>query len=152
DAATQSDACNAMIARSSDGGRTWKTLGKINDDNTMAEHGFVSLVPEGDGVRAFWLDGRDMAGADSGPTSQPTAHAAMGSMALRTALIGTSIGASEVLDPRVCECCNTAAALTDRGPVIVYRDRSDQEVRDISIVRRNDIEAWTQPRSLYQDT
>ena len=36
-----------------------------------------------------------------------------------------------VLDERVCDCCQTAAASTSQGPVVVYRDRDENEVRDI---------------------
>jgi hypothetical protein len=146
------EAYDAIIARSSDGGKTWTTLGKINDDTTAAEHGFVSLVPEGDGVRAFWLDGRAMASSQTSQTTQPHAHGgAMGTMELRTALISSSIGPSEVLDARVCECCNTAAAVTPSGPVIVYRDRSDHDDRDIFMVKRDASGPWTQPTAVYPD-
>jgi hypothetical protein len=40
------------------------------------------------------------------------------------------------LDERVCECCQTSAALTDEGSIAVYRDRSQSEVRDIYFVRQ----------------
>jgi hypothetical protein len=39
------------------------------------------------------------------------------------------------LDGRVCDCCQTDAAMTSEGAVVVYRDRSDDEIRDIAIVR-----------------
>lgn len=57
-----------------------------------------------------------------------------------------------VLDGRVCECCQTAVALTSDGPVAVYRDRSSdqKEIRDISIVRL-DGGRWTSPRSVAAD-
>ena len=60
-------------------------------------------------------------------------------MALRTARVELGpvfgvVGASEELDPKVCDCCQTAAAVTDDGPVVVYRNRSDQELRDISAI------------------
>jgi len=54
------------------------------------------------------------------------------------------------LDTRVCECCQTSAALTADGPVVVYRDRSEQEMRDISIVRLRDGK-WSQPRAVFPD-
>ncbi len=140
-------AYDVMVARSDDGGDSWKVLGPANDDTTPTEHGFVSLVREGSGVRVFWLDGRAMAAgnADAGHD-----QGGQGDMALRTALIGASISASEVLDDRVCECCSTAAVSTPAGPIIVYRDRSAEEVRDISIVRRVD-GAWTRPQTVHAD-
>jgi len=33
----------------------------------------------------------------------------------------------------VCDCCATGAALTDHGPRVAYRDRADDETRDIAI-------------------
>ena len=144
-------AYDVMVARSDDGGDTWTVLGPANDDTTPTEHGFVSLVREGSGVRAFWLDGRAMATGDADADGDGGhGHGDQGGMALRTAVIGTSISASEVLDDRVCECCSTAAVATTAGPIIVYRDRSAEEVRDISIVRRAD-GAWTRPQTVHAD-
>jgi hypothetical protein len=58
--------------------------------------------------------------------------------------------ASSVLDGRVCECCQTDAAMTEDGPVVVYRDRSDDEVRDISIVRST-ANGWSAPMTVFED-
>ncbi len=140
-------AYDVMVARSEDGGATWRVLGPANDDKTPTEHGFVSLVREGNNVRVFWLDGRAMAGGHGGHDGD--GHAG-GDMTLRTSVIGTSIGPSVVLDNRVCECCSTAAVATSAGPLIVYRDRSAGEIRDISIVRRVQAD-WTQPRTVHAD-
>jgi hypothetical protein len=135
-------AYSILVARSSDGGRTWRTLGPLHEDRTETEHGFVSFVREGDGVRAFWLDGRETARG--------------GDMALRTALLqGDRIGASEVVDPRVCDCCQTAAARVVTGPVaaasvVAYRDRSAEEVRDISLSRA-EAGRWTPPATAHRD-
>lgn len=111
------------LARSTDGGTSFTRLGRLNDDGVAAEHGFVSFAPEGQGVRAFWLDGR----------ATPTG----GAMGLRTARVaGTTVGASEPVDERVCDCCSTAAAAGARGTAVVYRDRSEQEVRDVRLALR----------------
>jgi hypothetical protein len=55
-----------------------------------------------------------------------------------------------LLDPRVCECCQTSAAVTSEGPVVVYRDRSDEEVRDIWIVRLGKGQ-WSAPAPVHAD-
>lgn len=147
-------AYDVMLARSTDGGETWNLLGPAHDDGTETEHGFVSAVLEGDGVRLFWLDGREMASGDDddAPMMHGHGHApGGGDMQLRTALVrGGEIGESIVLDTRVCECCNTGAAMTSNGPIVVYRDRSGEEVRDIGIVRFVDGE-WTEPRIVHND-
>jgi hypothetical protein len=129
-------AYSIFLARSTDGGVSWTPLGRLNDDDTPTEHGFVSYVAADDGVRAFWLDGRAM--AEGGP------------MSLRTAVITDQVGPDEVLDERVCECCSTDAAMTSTGPVVVARDRSESEIRDISIVRRVDGD-WSRAQPIHAD-
>ena len=54
------------------------------------------------------------------------------------------------LDERICECCQTSATLTSEGPIAVYRDRSPDEVRDISVARQLH-GVWTAPQSVYAD-
>jgi hypothetical protein len=125
------------LARAKTANGPWRRLGPVHEDRAAAEHGFVSFVPEGETIRAFWLDGRDMKGD-------------AGSMALRTAVVGESAGKSEVLDARVCDCCQTSAAETSEGPIVGYRDRSDEEVRDIAVVRRS-AGRWSKPRAVGAD-
>ncbi len=54
------------------------------------------------------------------------------------------------LDNRICDCCQTDAAMTSQGPVVVYRDRSEHEIRDIAIVRKVN-GAWTKPHLIHAD-
>jgi hypothetical protein len=61
-----------------------------------------------------------------------------------------SVGSTILIDDRICDCCQTSAAMTSRGPVVVYRDRSPDEIRDISILRRVD-GVWTQPARVHAD-
>lgn len=63
---------------------------------------------------------------------------------------GTPLAPESILDPRICDCCQTAAALTAQGPVILYRDRSETENRDISIQRLVN-GAWTAAKPLHAD-
>ncbi len=70
-------------------------------------------------------------------------------MTLRAGTVGAT-AASRVIDARVCDCCGTSSALTSVGPIIVYRDRGENEVRDISIVRRLKGK-WTEPASVNSD-
>jgi hypothetical protein len=110
-------------------------------DGVNAEHGFVSMLPTPSGKTfAVWLDGRN--------TKRDTNNA----MTLRTAEIDKDgvITEETELDNRVCDCCQTSATWTDKGPIVVYRDRSEDEIRDISIVRKVD-GAWTKPKSLFED-
>lgn len=125
-----------FLARSTDGGATWSPAGMLHGDRVPAEHGFVSWLAQPGGLRAFWLDGRET--AKKGP------------MALRTGLVAKTAGAEELLDPRVCDCCQTDAALTSDGPIVAFRDRSDKEVRDIYVIRKT-AKGWSQPTPVHAD-
>jgi hypothetical protein len=73
-------------------------------------------------------------------------------MQLRYAEVGADGRLSDeaVLDERICECCQTSAAVTSEGPLAVYRGRSEQEVRDIHFVRRP-AARWSEPRAVHAD-
>jgi hypothetical protein len=133
------------ISRSFDGGKTWGKPFVPHRDGTLTEHGFVSMFAAKDGsLAAVWLDGREMKGHQAGH-----GH---GNMTLRYVNIKRdgALADEAVLDAKVCECCQTSAAMTTDGPVVVYRDRSDQEIRDISRIRLKDGK-WSQPRWVAQD-
>jgi hypothetical protein len=129
---------DVIIARSVDGGATWQRLGTPHRDRTDTEHGFVSLVPDGDAVLAFWLDGRAMANGQTGATS------------LRSARIRGTIGEEQLIDDRVCDCCSTSAAVTSAGPVVAYRDRTNDELRDPWLAHRTQ-DTWSEPHPVHAD-
>lgn len=129
-------AYGVRLARSADGGASWRELGWLHDDRSETEHGFVSLVPDADGTFAVWLDGRAMADG--------------GAMSLRAGKLDRAPLAGDRLDERVCECCSTAAVATSDGVVVAYRDRSDDEIRDIWTVR-GDASGWGAPHALSDD-
>ncbi len=122
--ATEPHAYDAHLARSTDGGTSFVALGRLNDSALAAEYGFVSAVAEGAGARLFYLDGR--------------ATPAGGAMQLRTARVEAGrVGASEVVDEAVCDCCPTAAAaLPEGGALVAFRDREAGEIRDVRVLRR----------------
>lgn len=143
---------DVTISRSFDGGKTWGKPFVAHRDGVKTEHGFVSMFAAKDGqLAAVWLDGREM--TPGGPDGKKDDHGhGHGNMTLRYVKIkrdGTLTDEAK-LDARVCECCQTSAAVTSDGPVVVYRDRSDEEVRDISIVRLKNGK-WTEPRPVYND-
>lgn len=136
------------ITASLDKGLTWSLPVILHDDGKKAEHGFVSIVPYGDDYFISWLDGRNTASE----TSEDHHGGHHGQMTLRAAIVDKSGKKRNEweLDNRVCDCCQTSAAITADGPVVAYRDRSDSEVRDISIVRFKDGK-WTEPKALFAD-
>ena len=136
-------AYDVKITQSNDDGQTWSPAVRPHDDGTLTEHGFVSMLPWPDGrLLAVWLDGRNMAGG----------HGSGGAMTLRTATLDRDGNRYDelALDQRVCDCCPTSAARTPNGAVVVYRDRSDDEQRDIAIIRLNQ-EGWSTPRLVHED-
>lgn len=123
---------NARISR--DAGKTWGDPFLVNTDGRKAEHGFVSFATTDKGLAVVWLDGRETQGMSHDGGDHATAG---GAMTLRSAEF-LSDGArvrETLLDARVCDCCQTAVVNTSKGLLAAYRDRSDTELRDISLVR-----------------
>lgn len=136
-------AYGVRIAFSDDGGRTWSGPITPHTDGTLTEHGFVSLFPDGDALGAVWLDGRAMADGEGHGGGDMTLRAA------RIAADGTLSHEAEI-DDRTCECCQTDVVVTTEGPIVVYRDRSAEEIRNMSISRRVEGE-WTEPATVHDD-
>src|SRR5690606_34451461 len=92
-----------------------------------------------------WLDGRNTSGGHHDHQG--------GEMTLRAAIVNPdgSLENEFLLDESVCDCCQTSSAMTSNGPVVVYRDRTETEMRDISIVRF-DGENWTKPVTIHNDS
>ena len=90
--------------------------------------------------------GGDHRAAGHGPASSGM------EMSLMYTMIGLdgTLGKEVLLDDRVCECCQTSAASTPDGMAVVYRDRSEKEVRDISIVLLKNGQ-WSGPQPLSKD-
>ena len=98
-------AYDVCIARSRDGGASWGEAFRPHRDGTQTEHGFVSMLGRDDGSLAvIWLDGREMKADGHGHGT--------GQMTLRSARVAPDgeLHEETVLDKRVCECCQTAAA------------------------------------------
>ena len=141
-------AYDVNIAMSRDGEKWTKPL-VPHLDKTQTEHGFVSLIPLRDGrLGAIWVDGRNTKNMKDHDEDKPLSA----NMTLRYAAIdaGGNISDEAELDDRICECCQTSAALTSEGVIAVYRDRSQNEVRDIYSVRQAN-GAWVKPQAVHAD-
>jgi hypothetical protein len=144
-------AYDVVMARSENEGNDWSEPMVPHRDGTQTEHGFVSYFAWEDSVAgAVWLDGRETAAEENSEHAGHHGHA--GDMTLRTARIGPDLEVSDkqLLDERVCDCCMTASAMTDEGPVVIYRGRSESEIRDIWKLR-HDGEGWSDPELLHED-
>ena len=123
-------AYDVLLALSSDGGETWSEPIMPHNDGTPTEHGFVSLYPQDEAAGLLWLDGRNTVSESSGVDT-------VNGTTLRAATIGAdlTIGNAAQVDGLICDCCQTDVAMTDAGAVAVYRDRTENEVRDIYVSR-----------------
>ncbi len=142
-------AYDVRLSFSKDDGKTWAPSFTPHSDGTKTEHGFASLFQlPGAGLGLAWLDGRAMksgAGHDS--------HGGGGgAMSVRFATFGRDWKqtAEMPVDLRVCECCPTTAAVTSEGPIVAYRNRGEDEVRDI-FVSRLENGKWSEPKAVHAD-
>lgn len=151
---------------SNDEGKTWLAPVRPYGDSLAGQHSFLSAFPSVDGLGLVWLDAQQrsfMRHASMGTGEMGTGE--MGSIGLRYAhLNGRGELTDETfIDPITCECCPTSAAVTKRGPVVVYRGRQEAPgtkpsevrndratVRDIYLARFEDGK-WSKPRLVHPD-
>lgn len=116
---------------------TWSDPLVPHQDKSATEHGFVSMVPLNEGrILVIWLDGYQTPGMDHSQADHEQAedHSAdiNTSMTLHSAILGSSgetLDEFEV-DSSVCDCCQTTAVHSGDHVVAVYRDRTEEEIRD----------------------
>lgn len=136
------EALSVGLSWSKDNGRTWVPATTPHRDNTETEHSFGGLFDlAAGGFGVIWLDGRAMNGGKDDADM---------------ALWGTTYGADGKpgpemsVDARVCECCQTATAVTSDGPIVAYRDRSAGEIRDVALARLS-AGKWSAPAVVHAD-
>jgi hypothetical protein len=135
------------VAISNDQGKSWSAGIMPHRDDTATEHGFASLFPWQEGVGVVWLDGRN-----TQPEGAEHQHDGVGGMTLRSAVIaedGNLLSETE-MDGLVCDCCSTDVAIATEGPVAVYRNRSDTEIRDIYVARSENLQ-WLEGQPVADD-
>ena len=138
-------AYDAYISISKNDGKSWSQPIKAHNDNTQTEHGFLSFYEHENELGFIYLDGRKMA-------NEATHDMNHSSMSLRSGTIDKNQTLIDMqnIDGLVCECCQTDITITDKGPIGVYRDRSEEETRDIYITKlENDV--WSKGKPLHLD-
>ena len=137
-------AYDIAVSISTDSGSNWSEVVVPHQDDTPTEHGFVSLFPWQDKVGALWLDGRNMQ-----PSEDGHGH---GGMTLRAVALGRDLSRHRKteVDGLVCDCCQTDIANSAAGPVAAYRNRTEEEVRDIYVARLLDGE-WSPGEAVADD-
>lgn len=147
---------SGWFSRSKDGGVTWASPRPLG-------HEFVSFAPLGDGkVLAVWLESARRTQADmprvkrdpSAPRPPKDPHAPyVPSMSLQSCLLDAEGTVLEkwVVDPDVCNCCQTTLALLSENRVLVsYRGHTRDEMRD-NHVAHFDGRKWDPPAVLNDD-
>lgn len=113
-------AYHAVTATSTDQGATWSEPSVLSTESDVTEFAVLAPLLNGKWL-AIWLDGR--------------AHVSGGPMQLRSRLLGSE-EPDTLIDERTCDCCNLALTVLPNGAVLLaYRDRSDDEIRDIAYQR-----------------
>jgi hypothetical protein len=143
-------AYDVMTRLSTNRGRTWSETRSPHDDGTATEHGFVSIASFGGRPYGVWLDGRKTMGEGHDHGADDHA-AALGAMTLRGAVLtpAGAIDGSEI-DSRVCDCCQTDVAVSGAALLVVYRNRSEDETRDIQASRLEN-GVWSAPVTVHAD-
>jgi hypothetical protein len=138
-------AYDVFVSVSTDAGELWSEAMKPHRDGTETEHGFVTLYPHDNGAGLVWLDGRNTATTEGGDIVNS-------GMTLRTASLSADLLLSneDQIDGLICDCCQTDVAITNDGPVAVYRNRTSDEIRDI-YVTKHDGNRWLEGRPLGND-
>jgi len=140
---------DVRITQSKDSGSSWSDSFIPHSDGVAAEHGFVSMLAlPNDQNFATWLDGRNTKSSHG----ENNDHGGEGAMTVRGGIFNSSGEMIEdwELDNRTCDCCQTTAALTRDGIIVAYRDRSEDEVRDIYVTKRVNGN-WSTPTPVFND-
>ncbi|MCH8568747.1 MAG: exo-alpha-sialidase [Balneolales bacterium] len=157
-------AYHIRISLSKDG-ESWSDPITLHEDKSPSEHGFVSLQPLPSGnMLAVWLDGRNTAAAfenidgahheDENETAPAHSQHNHGAMTLRSAEIDRNgqIANRLEIDSRVCDCCPTELVLSGEYVYVVYRDRSEDEIRDFYMAEYDIInKSWSNPTPVHED-
>lgn len=136
------------ISLSHDGGTSWGQPLIPHPDRSFAQHGFVSMWPtEQNALAIIWLDGQAYGAEDDEALNVPDAMQLRGTTLTRDGVLGDDVA----IDLQTCSCCQTSLAATgDRTILAAYRDRTEGEIRDISVARLTD-EGWQSPVSVHDD-
>lgn len=147
------DGHDVVVSTSRNDGMNWSEPARPHDDGTATEHGFASLWAIGnDRLGVAWLDGRDNAAAHGNMHGDAHGAAPAGGAALYNAWLDGALAkdGEDRMDELACDCCQTDVVATSKGPLLVYRDRTDEDVRDI-VATRHDGRFWRPARPVHAD-
>jgi len=127
----------AWLAHSADGGNAWSPPTTWSSPAVSVEKLCTIRLADGR-VLAAWL--QSARGAQEGAPTQ-----------LVTRIVGIADQPDQMVDERVCDCCQLGfAPLLDTGVLLAYRGRTEDETRDIHVARWR-YGHWSAPRVLSND-
>ncbi|HWA08734.1 MAG TPA: sialidase family protein [Opitutaceae bacterium] len=130
------DARHVLYSQSADGGATWSAPQPLTRESGSTAFPSLIALPDGK-VLAAWLDGRG--------------KQALGDNEKLYARVLGDTGPDALVDPRVCECCQTTlTGFPDGSALLAYRGRTTDEIRDIMASRYDDGK-WEAPQKLSRD-
>ena len=140
----QLEAYDLRLAYSKDEGKTWSRPISPYRDKSKTQHGFATLFEMADkSLGLVWLDGRDMDPAKAKENGAMDVYFASFDSAWKQT-------AEASINARVCECCQTSVATTADGPIVAFRDRTADDIRDIHVTRIEQGK-WTDAVSVHDD-
>lgn len=139
-------AYGVRIAQSTDKGKTWSNPVTPHRDNAPVEHGFVAMWGEKGKLGAVWLDSRKSTPSEHGGEGHGSEMMLMSTTVAPNGTLGPEI----IVDARTCDCCQNTVAMTRSGPIVAYRDRTADEIRDIYITRQIKGK-WTEGVPVHND-
>ena len=126
----------ARFSESRDAGATWSAPAPVTRESDEVEKFSLAVLADGR-VLVAWLDARAIKKG--------------GKMTALYARILGDKAADALVDPSVCDCCQTTlAAFLDGGALVAFRARTEQEQRDIRTARF-DGRSWDESRPLNND-
>ncbi len=132
-----SEAEFVYVSSSADGVR-WSAPVMVNKDKKPVEHGLASMAPSGNGEASlFWLETPE---GEDGP----------GYLMHSVVNAAGQVTKEERLQSDVCNCCPTAVTRTAKGLLLAYRDRTKDDIRDISVMRFEN-GRWSPAKNVHAD-
>lgn len=134
---------NLYLSASRDGGATFETHVKINDDEKPAVHGMHSLAIDNKGrIYLAWLDERNVSPAAPMEKHRGEAHEIESNREVFTAYSedgGHTISRNQVIAREACPCCKTALISSPDGRVYVgWRQVLKGDLRHIAVASSAD--------------
>ncbi|MBV9959892.1 MAG: exo-alpha-sialidase [Acidobacteria bacterium] len=134
---------NLYLSTSRDGGRSFESPVRINDDEKPAQHGMHSMALGKDGRLYFaWLDERNLSPAAPVEKHRGEVHAMESNRELFTAYSadgGRTISRNQLVAREACPCCKTALTVAPDGHVYVgFRQVLKGDYRHIAVASSAD--------------